>query len=186
MGPQLLQVEEDRCWEEVARDWVARAPVGAALGQAIAESPWPALFWECAPVSRATQDTPFACVLAEAHGLAEGLPDPSPFQGQLPGPVNTFWNLGHDAVLIAPAPPGPFGHLSAFCRNAPSHLQASFWKAVGQGILDWWARTPEPLWLNTSGLGVAWLHARLDQRPKYYTHAPYRSGSTSQPITRTR
>jgi hypothetical protein len=32
-----------------------------------------------------------------------------------------------------------------------------------------------PLWLSTSGLGVAWLHVRLDERPKYYTHAPYRT-----------
>jgi len=30
-------------------------------------------------------------------------------------------------------------------------------------------------WLSTSGLGIAWLHVRLDERPKYYTHAPYRS-----------
>jgi hypothetical protein len=31
-----------------------------------------------------------------------------------------------------------------------------------------------PLWLSTSGLGVAWLHVRLDSRPKYYSYAPYR------------
>jgi hypothetical protein len=32
----------------------------------------------------------------------------------------------------------------------------------------------EPRWLSTSGLGVFWLHVRLDQRPKYYAHTPYR------------
>ena len=31
-----------------------------------------------------------------------------------------------------------------------------------------------PLWLSTSGAGVAWLHVRLDDRPKYIQHAPYR------------
>ena len=30
------------------------------------------------------------------------------------------------------------------------------------------------LWLSTSGLGVAWLHLRLDHEPKYYQYAPYR------------
>ncbi|WP_391540805.1 DUF6940 family protein [Halomicronema hongdechloris] len=31
-----------------------------------------------------------------------------------------------------------------------------------------------PRWVNASGLGVAWLHVRLDTRPKYYQHEPYR------------
>jgi len=31
-----------------------------------------------------------------------------------------------------------------------------------------------PLWVSTSGLGVAWLHVRLDARPKYYQYTPYR------------
>ena len=31
-----------------------------------------------------------------------------------------------------------------------------------------------PVWLNTAGAGVPWLHARLDGGPKYYHHAPYR------------
>jgi hypothetical protein len=31
-----------------------------------------------------------------------------------------------------------------------------------------------PLWISTSGLGVYWLHVRLDARPKYYTYAPFR------------
>jgi len=30
-------------------------------------------------------------------------------------------------------------------------------------------------WLSTSGLGVGWLHVRLDSRPKYYTYEPYKS-----------
>ena len=33
-----------------------------------------------------------------------------------------------------------------------------------------------PIWLSTAGHGVAWLHVRLDSRPKYYLHAPYREG----------
>ena len=32
----------------------------------------------------------------------------------------------------------------------------------------------KPTWLSTAGMGVAWLHVRLDQRPKYYAHRPYR------------
>ncbi|MDF9799652.1 hypothetical protein OKW21_004915 [Catalinimonas alkaloidigena] len=28
--------------------------------------------------------------------------------------------------------------------------------------------------MSTSGLGVYWLHIRLDSRPKYYQFDPYR------------
>jgi hypothetical protein len=30
-----------------------------------------------------------------------------------------------------------------------------------------------PLWLSTAGMGVSWLHLRLDSRPKYYRHRSY-------------
>lgn len=30
-----------------------------------------------------------------------------------------------------------------------------------------------PIWLNTAGAGVPWLHIRLDSRPKYYRYQPY-------------
>ena len=36
-------------------------------------------------------------------------------------------------------------------------------------------RGEAPTWVSTEGSGVAWLHARLDARPKYYHHAPYRA-----------
>jgi hypothetical protein len=31
-----------------------------------------------------------------------------------------------------------------------------------------------PVWLSTAGAGVAWLHVRLDDRPKYYGFDEYR------------
>lgn len=32
-----------------------------------------------------------------------------------------------------------------------------------------------PVWLSISGLGVYWLRIRLDARPKYYQHLPYKN-----------
>jgi hypothetical protein len=31
-----------------------------------------------------------------------------------------------------------------------------------------------PVWVSTAGMGVSWLHVRLDNRPKYYGYKPYR------------
>ncbi|MGB1216866.1 MAG: DUF6940 family protein [Saprospiraceae bacterium] len=30
------------------------------------------------------------------------------------------------------------------------------------------------MWLSTAGLGVYWLHIRMDNRPKYYKHKAYK------------
>ncbi len=78
-------------------------------------------------------------------------------------------------MLVAPAPQGPpraYAHLAVFARHAPASQQDALWQAVGHAVADRLAT--EPLWLSTSGLGVGWLHVRLDERPKYYTYAPYR------------
>lgn len=38
-----------------------------------------------------------------------------------------------------------------------------------------------PVWLNTAGGGVPWLHLRIDSRPKYYTFEPYRKCPDQEP-----
>jgi hypothetical protein len=49
---------------------------------------------------------------------------------------------------------------------------SAVWQAVGDALL---ARVAaDPVWLSTAGLGVSWLHVRLDSRPKYYRHVPYK------------
>ena len=89
------------------------------------------------------------------------------------GEVATFWNLGGDAMLVAPCPEesGNFAHLASFTATASAERQDALWKAVGDALAL--RIGPQPLWLSTAGHGVAWLHVRLDSRPKYYRHAPY-------------
>jgi uncharacterized protein DUF6940 len=90
--------------------------------------------------------------------------------------VASFGNLGRDAVLVAPCPGGPgsnFSHLASFNRTAPVAQQDALWQAVGEAMTKRIGR--RPVWLSTAGLGVGWLHVRLDDRPKYYRHLPYAS-----------
>ena len=48
-------------------------------------------------------------------------------------------------------------------------------RAVGAEVKSHLSRTSElPVWVSTNGDGVAWLHVRIDERPKYYAYAPYR------------
>jgi len=89
--------------------------------------------------------------------------------------VVTFPNLGRDASLIVPCPVGnnDYGHLAAFIKNAPEEQKLAFWKQVGIAMLD--RLSEKPVWLNTAGAGVPWLHLRLDDRPKYYRYKPYQN-----------
>ena len=37
-----------------------------------------------------------------------------------------------------------------------------------------------PRWLSTSGLGISYLHVRIDKRPKYYSHQEYLTETQQQ------
>ena len=90
--------------------------------------------------------------------------------------VIEFANLGRDATLIAPCPRGPLSassQISTFARLAPNDQQQQLWAMVGATLER--QLGAQPVWLNTSGLGIYWLHIRLDSSPKYYTHEPYRN-----------
>ena len=145
----------------------------------LAQSPFAGYRWECPAVTQQTLDRPFEFMLIEDSYLARRRPDMGAFKQQfknVPGDgVVTFLNLGGDATLIVPEPTTPeidYGHLGAFCRLAPQSQQHELWRSVGAAMGQRIGN--KPVWLSTAGGGVPWLHVRLDDRPKYYRHQPYR------------
>ena len=145
----------------------------------LAAVPWPAFFWEHPPLTSDRLDAPVEFVQLAAPGLARLPADPAPFIAQFAAcggkRVARFRNLGGDAELVAPRPSSgepAYPHLAAFVRQAPADMMWAFWQTVAGAIR---ARLGvRPLWISTSGLGVAWLHVRLDSEPKYYQYSPYR------------
>ena len=99
----------------------------------------------------------------------------SQFLLQRDSDVIIFPNLGGDALLIVPIQLDSiefYPHLATFLRNAPRDQIRIFWKVAGDAVHESLSRTPR--WLSTAGLGVSWLHLRLDTRPKYYSFSPYK------------
>jgi hypothetical protein len=133
-------------------------------------------FWEHPPLTRVTVDSNAEFVLINAPMLENLRPNPAPFRSYfIAGEVVTFRNLGGDAMLIAPSPVEAsqgYAHLAAFLQQAPASQVRALWHNVGQTVRK--SLTDSPIWLSTSGLGVAWLHIRLDSSPKYYQHQPYK------------
>ena len=171
-GRPLSYADVLRLWQRDAsfRDWFV------SLLEAV---PFEAYFWETPPVTRATADRPFEFVLVESRELARVAPERAAFASHFAAaapdqPALVFPNLGGDAQLVVPSPQGPiaaYAHLAAFVRGAPRAQAQAFWQTVGaemeQRLCD------RAIWLSTAGLGVSWLHLRLDSRPKYYRHRPY-------------
>ena len=148
----------------------------------LADSRFAAFQWETPPVTRAGFARAFEMVVTDSPGLARATPDRMAFADQFREAegdnalVARFANLGGDAVLVAPV--GGDGeacctHMAAFCRGASHDRQCAFWREVGRAM-DQQVRST-PVWLSTAGHGVHWLHARLDSRPKYYRHRPYKT-----------
>ena len=159
--------------------WQTSEPFRSFFAGLLAEPPYAAYLWETPPVTEASASQPFEFIVADSPVLASMPPEPEAFAAYFvpSAPIASFANLGRDAWLVAPAPDGPaddYAHLAAFARKAPADQQHALWQAVGDAAAE--RLSDIPFWLSTSGLGIAWLHVRLDERPKYYTYAPYRRG----------
>jgi hypothetical protein len=123
---------------------------------------------------------PYEFVLVDSPQLASAAAEPLVFDdyfnsAKSVGSVVVFENLGGDAELVAPCPQGPpqhYAHLAAFARAAPQAQRHELFRRLAQTIET--RLSENPLWVSTSGLGVYWLHVRLDSRPKYYTFEPYK------------
>lgn len=164
-------------YRETVEAWQSNPDFCRLFSGWLAESPYQAFRWETPAVSTAALSQPFEFVLLDSPEL-ERAAEPEAFAEHFvesAAEVVTFANLRGDATLIVPTPlaaPGTYVHLAAFVRGAPESQQNALWQTVGGAL----ARRigQQPVWLSTAGAGVAWLHVRLDDRPKYYGHAPYR------------
>jgi hypothetical protein len=81
-----------------------------------------------------------------------------------------FSNLGNTATLISPKDLGDYSHIGKFFRTASKNEIIQLWEKIARGYLNALRENPtKSLWLSTSGMGVPWLHFRIDEVPKYYT-----------------
>jgi hypothetical protein len=166
---------------EVLGLWRADAGFRAYFTGLLANAPYTAFRWETPGITAQTAGKAFEFVLLDSPGLARAA-DAGAFGEHYgkskDGAVAAFANLGNDAVMVVPCPLGEaaayghYTHLGAFVRNAPKGQVDALWRAVGEQMQL--RLGTAAVWLSTAGAGVAWLHVRLDNRPKYYGFEPYR------------
>ena len=159
--------------DTLATDAGARSVFAACL----AGMPFSSFFWECIAVTRASSTESFECAVLSAPVLERAAPDVRSFAEHFSAAdsVVRFENLGRDATLIVPCPraePSAYPHLAVFLRKAPPQQVDVLLETVARAARE--RLQSAPFWLSTSGAGVAWVHVRIDSRPKYYQYAPYR------------
>lgn len=175
---RLFSGETPLAFDDAVRGWQEDPAFRMFTVGLLAAMPFTAFRWETPPWMRDNQRRPFEFVVLDCPELDRPA-DPGAFATHFaaadPSPVRSITNLGGDARLLVPRPLGPtrhYAHLAVFVRGAPEDQQHALWRSVGGSL-----RTligAAPVWLSTAGLGVPWLHVRIDQRPKYYGYAPYR------------
>ena len=173
--------DEQLTYSEVIELWQQDKSFREFFISLLADAPLEAYFWETPPITRSTKNREFEFVLVDSPKLADLEPDPSDFKRHFESAteeVVIFANLGNDALLIVPCPITDIPestHLADFVREAPTSQQHLLWQTVGRELqhrLD-----EQPIWVSTSGVGVYWLHVRLDSRPKYYCFEPYKNAN---------
>jgi hypothetical protein len=149
------------------------------LSEQLRSVAFPAYRLELPPLSAATGSEPFEFVVVDDPWL-EVAPEPAVFAGYFEPPVDAavraVANLGGTARLVVPrqiAAAEHYAHLARFLRGAPAPQVHALWQCVAASTLA--DLDDQPLWVSTAGGGVAWLHVRLERRPKYYRHRPYAS-----------
>jgi hypothetical protein len=173
----ICEQQQVLTFAEVITQWQKEAAFRSFFISLLAEAPYKAFFWETPPVTGTTQHRPFEFVLIDSPALAGAEAEAYYFAEHFKEgtEVITFSNLGKDALLVVPcpvAPPLAYPHLAAFVRHAPPPQIHALWQAVGDAMEK--RLSASPVWLSTSGLGVYWLHVRLDTHPKYYQYQPYK------------
>jgi hypothetical protein len=169
-------------YRDILQRWQHDTTFRAFFLSLLASSPFSTYRWETPAITLATTNRRFEFVLIDSPELTCEA-NRSAFNEHFARrgdevDVLTVPNLSGDAWLIIPTPiaeDAVYPDLATFIRRAPERQQHNMWQTVGRCVEA--QLSSEPVWLSTAGAGVAWLHVRLDRRPKYYCYAPYRFSS---------
>jgi len=177
---EIRRADRPLSWGEVLQRWREDAGFVDAFVGCLASVPFPAWLWETPALSDGTRDRAFECVLVRNERLARFQADDLAFAEHIRGQrgIRVFENLGGDARLVVPCREGDaraYPHLAAFLRAGPGDQVRTLWERLSCSVEERLSASPGPCWVSTSGLGVPWVHVRIDECPKYYAHAPYRS-----------
>lgn len=139
-------------------------------------------FWEVKPCNIHTFQSDFEFVLIDGCLLDNFKSNGAPFEKYFNSTesVVAFHNKGKDALLVVPTPKYStcnYAHFATFLRTGEQNQIHDFFIKISNAYLS--KINEHPIWLSTAGLGVHWLHVRIDSSPKYYKYKKYKNFSVA-------
>lgn len=164
-------------FQEVFHLWQSRETSGYFLA-GIKNLGFDQFYWEHPALTEENLHLPYECMLLKTDHFNRRTVDTTSFSKYLQNDeaVAVFDNLGRNARLVVPtqkSDPEHYKHLGAFLNFAPEKQVIEVFQALGKAILEE-LKSSKTIWLSTAGLGVIWLHIRLDTVPKYYKTKTYK------------
>ena len=136
-------------------------------------------YWEHPALEAKSLHVPYEFMVLKTDHFNKRTVDTNSFSKYLNSEmqVEAFDNLGRNAKLVVPTKKSnieTYKHLGAFIHNAPITQTRALFKEIGRSMKAE-IEKGKIIWLSTAGLGVIWLHIRLDTIPKYYKIATYKN-----------
>ncbi|MFT6130708.1 MAG: hypothetical protein ACJATN_002439 [Neolewinella sp.] len=177
---QILEDDHLLTFSQVIEGWRDNAAFREFYWATLLKHGGNGCFWEHPCLNRETVDQIYECVITQTDAFSKRTANFRPFARAVsPGKrISIFPNLSGEALLVVPNQPEDISFngrdLISFLQTAPTDLIHDLWKSIGQETAKAIAADAPFQYLSTHGLGVLWLHIRLEEQPKYYHHRPYR------------
>lgn len=131
-----------------------------------------AFYWEHPALKTIFLEKEYECVVQRSSSLETKEINENAFSDYIyeNEQVVDFMNLGKNARLVVPTKQSEkaiYNHLGKFIKHATDEQIIAVFQHVGQKVKEE-IESKETIWLNTAGLGIIWLHIRMDTKPKYY------------------
>lgn len=140
-----------------------------------------AIYWEHPAVTLDYLDMEYECIVLKSKTLEDKLIDEKAFENYIHTDelVTNFMNLGKNARLVVPTKQTDtpiYNHLCKFLNQGNEEQIIALFQSIGKCILEE-VEQGKTIWLSTAGLGVIWLHVRMDTVPKYYKTKAFRNAN---------
>jgi len=146
--------------------------------QALKDFGFQAFFWEHPGLTQKTIERSYECILQKSKTLDRGTINEKAFEDYIhtADVAVDFLNLGKSARLVIPTKKSEaeiYKHFGSFIFNAENDQIQALFNRIGT-IVQQEIKEKPMIWLNTAGMGVIWLHVRMDTKPKYYKTKNYK------------
>ncbi|WP_291721579.1 DUF6940 family protein [Bernardetia sp.] len=174
----LLKNESYLTFNEVFELWQADDNFITFYINTLINFDYKAFHWEHPCLEEPFLDKKYECTITKSKRLEAASVNEEAFKEHIYTNecVIDFMNLGKNARLIIPSKKTDkevYNHLGKFIRAAPKEQIMEVFKRTGK-LVTKEIKENGKIWLNTAGLGVIWLHIRLDTKPKYYKTRKYK------------